>query len=192
MKKILVTVFVIILFAIGYIYATPYLVMKNIREEVVAQNIDGLSQYIDYDSVRTHLGKQLKTAITAQFVSAPEMQNNPFSDFAMVMIPGLVDRLTEVLISPEAIGALFKGENVKKIAEHQPTITPPSAEQSSENNYSGFGAKWNQAKTGYESFSWFVVEIPNDEGKVVKFRFRREGLIEWKLNEIVLPFDFLN
>lgn len=179
MKKIFVVLAVFVLIVIGYAYYSPYMALKNMREAAETQNVEKLSRYIDYDSVRTNLNSQIKTAMVNQVMNHQEMQNNPFAGLALAIVPTMVEQLTEVLVSPEAVGAMIKGANVGEVSKGE--VNQANAPKE------GRDEEWGKATSEYIGYSQFVVSVVGEGSGPIRFNFNREGLFEWQLKEIRLP-----
>jgi Protein of unknown function (DUF2939) len=150
----------------GGIYYAPYLTLNNMRNATENQNVDALSNEINFPELRLSIKQSVKTQVLRHVA-----ESEPSSDQQPTMTPELVEKM----VSPM----------VDKI------ITPEGLDQIIHNKVPG--TKINLAnleqdiaksdiKMGYESIDRFVVHITDkvDQSKDVSLILKRSGLA-WKL-----------
>ena len=62
-KKLIGALIAIVVVICGYLYASPYLAINNIKKAAEAGDTEKLSTYIDYPSVRESLKSQVKASV---------------------------------------------------------------------------------------------------------------------------------
>ena len=177
MKKISVEVIAVLV--AGYIFATPYLTVYQMK--TAAENHDGeaLSEYIDFPALRQSLKDQINAILGKKIVEKVE-DDDPFTALGATLGATLggaiVEKMIDTYITPASVMELMKGE--KPMSEK---VSEPTQKQEPFANIS----------MSYETFSKFsVITTQYESDDEVKFIFRRNG-IGWKLTEILLPsFDF--
>lgn len=177
MKRI--SVWMVAVLAAGYIFATPYLTVYQMK--IAAENHDGeaLSEYIDFPPLRQSLKDQMNAMLGKKMVE--EVANDdPFTALGATLgatFGGvIVEKMIDAYITPASVMELMKGEKP----------TPERAGKPTERQ-----EPFANVSMSYESFSKFsVITKQHESDDEVKFIFRRNGM-EWKLTEILLPsFDF--
>ena len=173
MKKIILGIIVVI--AVGYIFATPYITVYQMK--VAAENQDGeaLSEHVNFPVLRQNLKDQLNAQLGV--VMAQEaMDDNPFTAIGAAFGGILVGKMIDVYVTPAGIIELMKGESPDTESTGGSTEKRTPSEP------------FANVSMSYESFSKFSVTIKlNTElAEEVKFNLRRKG-IGWKLTEILFP-----
>ena len=175
MKKIIV-ICVLGILIIGYIIATPFLTVNNMKNAAEKHDGEELSEYVDFISLRQDLKDQMNILMGKEMLKLAE-DNNPFASMGVAFGTMFVDKMVDAYITPTAITELMKGakpnsEDSQNTLENKDSLEP-----------------FKDASIGYESFSKFSILVTNNEtGDDVRFILRRRGL-SWKLTEIKIPLD---
>ena len=162
MKKIISIGIIILAIIVGYIFATPYLTVYQMK--AAAENNDGeaLSERIDFSSLRQNLKDQVNAQMAEEM--AEEMDDNPFAGLAATFGSMLIDKMVDVYVTPAGIIKLMKGE----IPDTDDTGGSMENEITSE--------PFPDVSLSYESFSKFSVSIKNEADEEMKFNLRRRGM----------------
>ena len=173
MKKFILGMIVVI--AVGYILATPYVTVYQMK--IAAENQDGeaLSEHIDFPALRQNLKDQLNAKLGVELVQEA-MDDNPFTALGAALGGMLVGKMIDVYVNPAGIIELMKGESLDTESTDGSTEKQTPTEP------------FTNVSMSYESLSKFSVTIrQNTElAEEVKFNLRRKGM-GWKLTEILLP-----
>ncbi|MCS4532710.1 DUF2939 domain-containing protein [Neisseria montereyensis] len=178
MKKILSVILLACLVAIGYLYYTPYIAIKNLARAAEVQDVDEVAKYIDSTSIKTSLSEQINTMMTKELMSNDEVKNNPLSVLALGLFTPLFDAASTTISTPEGITQLFNGKN------------PLNANNEENEALINLGNnRLSSAETEYIDVNTFNVYIRNPENEKITLVFERNGLIGWKMVKMRLP-DF--
>lgn len=201
----------LVLAALLYAYASPYLVLNNIHKAAEQNDYAAISQYIDYSSVQESLKAQVKEKIEAG------IQQKGFGNagkFGAMLTEMLSSQLVEALVTPESIQLLFQGKalwdsELKPLASGTSQNAPSTELQSTtsiinsgsqtktQNHRSDENLTQAHSQTqkndldfnaGYQSWKRFVVEIHQAHPKQDKIDvvLERRGL-SWKVTQVLLP-----
>lgn len=177
-KKMIATVSVIVLLVGGYLCASPYIMLNNLKRAINENNSAGISRYIDFASVRENLKQQVSRYMNKQAIySENEGTEGLGQMFALVM----VDKITDIIVTPENLTLMMQGKKtsfnlVNQIHTKSNQINEPASHKVAE-NYS----------TKYLSMNQFEVTIETQEKyKQVKLILERDGLT-WKIVKVYLP-----
>lgn len=177
MNKKLIGAFIAIVVVIcGYLYATPYLAINNIKKAAQAGDSEKVSKYIDYPSVRQSFKDQMNAMMMKEMAN---QKDDGFAALGAMLASTMVDKMIDGFVTPEGMTMMMKGKDLKDAAqssEENPTTQTKEEDQP-------------EYKTRYTSLSDFevVIQDPNDS-KAVTVKMVRDGL-SWKVNKIVIPMD---
>lgn len=179
--KLLIALAVVL--AIGWLAASPYITLYQMKQAADARDGEALSEHVDFPSVRQSIKDQLNTRV------ARKMGTDSDDSGALAMIGAsvagvLVDRMVDAYVTPTGIAEVMEGNPPGPRLWH---------EGDDEDKTEGGGkapadreALRDKAKLSYTSFSRFVVTVPDKSGAECQLVLRRRGL-GWKLTEILLP-----
>lgn len=161
----------------GYLVASPYIAVYQIRQAAKARDADALERYIDFPRVRESLKEQINAKVMA--TAATELADNPFAAFGMAFAGAMVDRLVSAAVTPAGLAEMMKGEKPKLKGASQPAGSAPKAPAMRE--------PLSDAEMGYQGFSRFVVSVPSKDGSgPVRFILTRSGL-SWQVSDVKIP-----
>ena len=166
----------VVAFAAGYVFAAPYLTAYQMKTAV--ENFDGeaLSERIDFPSLRQSLKDQANAMLGKEF--AEKMTDGDgFATLGAVLGisfgGAMAEKMIDVYVTPASVMDLMKGEKPKSESAGGPVERRQA---------------FAEISMGYESLDKFSMTTEgsgsDDEVKLV---FRREGITEWKLTEVLLP-----
>lgn len=159
---------------VGFYLASPLLAFNGLKNAARDGDRDKLERLVDFPAVRDSLKSQLQTAFMARMNADPEMRDNPFSGFAMMMVPAMVNGAVDVYVTADGMANLVQG---RKPAEKGPAPVTPMEEP--------------VTSYGYTDIDTFKVTVDSAEAEPMALVMRRQGLFAWQLKLIELPADLL-
>ncbi|TAM01496.1 MAG: DUF2939 domain-containing protein [Paraburkholderia sp.] len=198
----------LIVTAVGYSYASPYLVLHRLKAAADARDAETLNEYVDYPALRVSLKEQvggmLKRRVEAQHSS------NPLLLFGAAIGAALIGPLVDAYTTPDGVAALLNGMPPSGKPGEQPPPAPApgnppgesSAESSAESN--GQSSAQSNAQTasadsaknepghpqttaGYRGLNEFVVTWQRSENGIrYSAVLQRHGPFAWKLGAVEL------
>ena len=177
MKKFLpwlVGLFVI--FAI-YLYASPYLVLNNIKNATQQGDADKLSGYIDFPSVKQSMKDQVKAAMVEELAASDEQDG--FEALGTMLAAAMIDPLIDGLVTPDGVALMLQGQKLDFDLNNDKPEDKPKA-KNEDIDY----------KAGYLSFNRFKVQIidANDPDESLDVIMHRDWL-SWKVTRINFSLD---
>ena len=177
MKKFLpwlVGLFVI--FAI-YLYASPYLVLNNIKNAAQQGDADKLSGYIDFPSVKQSMKDQVKAAMVEELAASDEQDG--FEALGTMLAAAMIDPLIDGLVTPDGVALMLQGQKLDFDLNNDKPEDKPEV-KNEDIDY----------KAGYLSFNRFKVQIidaddPNESLDVIMHR----DWLSWKVTRINFSLD---
>ncbi|WHP04734.1 MULTISPECIES: DUF2939 domain-containing protein [Acinetobacter] len=187
-KKLQVSIVVIILLVFVYVYASPYLVIYQIRQALKHEDSTALASYVDFPSVRQGIKDQLNTELVKKFPEHAQASEGGFAAFGALLASSMVDKMVDVMVSPQGVAMLLQGKKLKESLPFQ--AQPEQSEQ--QQTQAGEQAKEKLSYHGkYQSFNRFTVEIRHPQKQPpINVILQRQGL-SWKVTQIVLPIEQL-
>jgi hypothetical protein len=151
---------------------SPYLAARNLREAAISADVDKLDTAVDFPAVRDSLKSQVSAAMTKRVNDDPGMKDNPFAGLGMMLMPTIVDRMVDTLVTPDGISALIRqgrpGADAAAGRTPNPDIT------------------YRYSYVGIDRFRVRMVNRKRDE-PMPSLIFERRGLFSWKLIRLELP-----
>ena len=175
-KKILGSIVALVIAIVGYLYASPYLVLNSIKTAAQNGESEKVSQYIDYPSVRQSFKDQMNAMMLKE---VQKQENDGFAALGAMLASAMVDKMIDAVVTPEGMTLMLQGKDLKQSVSGGEN---ESAEHKQEEHQPDY-------ETSYTSFNDFqvVIKDPN-KSKEVKVLMVRDGL-SWKINKIVVPLD---
>ena len=175
-KKIIGAIIALVVVICGYLYASPYIAINNIKKAAEEGDTEKLSTYIDYPSVRESFKSQVKAIVMK------DMANNNsdgWEALGEMLAVAMVDKVVDAMVTPEGVTLMLQGKDIRDAAQSSHGTSTTETKEEDQAEY----------KTRYTSFSDFevVIQDPNDS-KAVTVKMVRDGL-SWKVNKIVVPMD---
>lgn len=169
----------IILLVACWIYASPYLAVRSMKDAVKNRDEVTLADYVNFPALK----ESLKASFTAQMTkSMEEMKDNPFAALGAAMAITFINPMIDSLVSPEGLAAMMNG--------HKPGLTNQKEEKIQEAR-SGAGDDEPIVKMGYENINRFTVKASNkiNPTQEITMVFLRDGL-SWKLSAVRFPANY--
>ena len=174
-KKVPILIMGLLVLVAGYLYASPYLALNNIKSAAQARDAEKLSGYVDFPSVKQGVKDQVKAKFATEMLTGED--KGGFEALGSMFATAMIDQLVDGLVSPEGLAVMMSGEQDQASKEAATT-----QEQSSPSDNLEY-------ETGYDSFSDFHINLINPTtDKTVKVMLHRDGL-NWKIVDIDFPFD---
>lgn len=175
-KKILGSIVALVIAIVGYLYASPYLVLNSIKTAAQNGESEKVSQYIDYPSVRQSFKDQMNAMMMKE---VQKQENNGFAALGAMLASAMVDKMIDAVVTPEGMTLMLQGKDLKQSVSGNESESAESKQEEHQPDY----------ETSYTSFNDFqvVIKDPN-KSKEVKVLMVRDGL-SWKINKIVVPMD---
>jgi len=171
----------LVIAAMVYLAASPYLTAYQMKE--AADNNDGeaLSEHIDFPSVRQSLKDQMNVMFAKQISEDKDLKDNPFAALGSAFAGVMVDKMVDTYVTQAGLIQMMEGEE-SAFMQGEDTV---------ERDHDNVDPEpFENADMYYESLNKFVIEV-NDDDDQARFIMRRRGLIDWKLTEIFVPVDKL-
>ena len=177
MKKFLPwLVGLLVIFAI-YLYASPYLVLNNIKNAAEQGDADKLSGYIDFPSVKQSMKDQAKAVMVKELASSKEQDG--FEALGTMLGAAMIDPLIDGLVTPDGVALMLQGQKLDfDLNNDTPEDKPKSKNEDID------------YKAGYLSFNRFKVQVigaddPNESIDVIMHR----DWLSWKVTRINFSLD---
>lgn len=148
--------------------AAPYVAFFAIRSAADAQDVQGLSQLVDFDSVRA----SLKTGMSPPQSPAPSVLQDPIGAFNNAIRP-IVQPTPPVdpYLTPQGLSNLTRGQGRDAIRPQTPGAAPESP--------------WPAVQ--YWGFNRCRLTVHDHKHADTVFTFERKGAFSWKLVQVGLP-----
>jgi len=168
----------------GYLYATPYISLNQLREAVEAKDLPAIERHVDFPSVRTSLKEQLKAKMTEELSrnsSADPWVNLGMGALGYAIAGPMIDAAVETYVSPAGLKTLMAGSQPQQAGDSG----NPDAEPATE------GSSAAAVNAGYKTPNLFVVTASDSSNpgaaQAVRLNFERRELVNWKLTSLSLP-----
>jgi hypothetical protein len=157
-------------FVLAYV-ASPYVVVRGFVAAAKQGDAEKLGGAVDFPAVRADLKPQLTAAVTTRMEHDPAIRGNPLAGLGAMLMPSILDRMIDSVVTPEGIAALVRAGKVGR-AETE-SAAPRRVDY-------GFH---------YVALNRFDVTLRRQgtAGEPVQLVFERRGLFAWKLIRIALP-----
>ncbi|QER38334.1 DUF2939 domain-containing protein [Acinetobacter suaedae] len=176
----------LVLLVFGYLFASPYLTIYQIRQAIEQEDSAALASHIDFPSVRQSLKDQVNAQMLQDMPQAPSSERG-LAAFGAILASSMLDKVVDVMVSPQGVAMLMQGKQLKDSLPLQANSdfqTPPSSESTSSTH-----AEKASYKGRYQSFNQFAVEIQHPHNRFpTKIILQRTGL-SWKVTQIQLPIE---
>ena len=212
---LIVALAVVVIAAIGYAYASPYVALGRLKSAIDARDAQAVSEYVDFPSLRISLKQQVTEALMRRIDSVKK--NNPFAVIGALIGSALIGPLVDAYATPEGVAALMSGIPPRGNPGERPpewsgpppgttagnepaapasapapgssaapTVASAPAAPSAPASASDTGHP-QQTSAGYRNIDEFVVTYQRSgDGTRYAAIFHRFGLFSWKLSAIDL------
>jgi hypothetical protein len=177
LKKFLPWVIGLLVIFVIYLYASPYLVLNNIKNAAEQGDADKLSGYIDFPSVKQSMKDQVKAVMVKELASIKEQDG--FEALGTMLGAAMIDPLIDGLVTPDGVALMLQGQKLDFDLNNDTPEDKPKA-KNEDIDY----------KAGYLSFNRFKVQIidANDPNESIDVIMHRDWL-SWKVTRINFSLD---
>ena len=179
-KKItFISIGLIIILILGYLFASPYIVLNKIKNSIEVNDSEAVASYIDFPSVRQSLKEQLNQQLQEQQKNSENLDNDPFAELGNLFATTIIDKFIDIALTPKNLTILLQGKKLEN---------PLDPQESSKNDNEADNSKSDVSySTSYKSFNRFHVDIKKDTSANhdVSIVMTRDGL-SWKITDLVL------
>ncbi len=178
-KSIFISIGLIIILILGYLAASPYIVLNNIKKSIDANDSKAVASYIDFPSVRQSLKAQLNQQLQEQQKKSENMENDPFDELINLFATTMIDKIMDTMLNPENLTTLLQGKTLENSLDIKGSSKNENEVDNSNSEVS--------YETSYKSFNRFQVDIKKDKSADpdISVVMTRDGL-SWKVTELVL------
>lgn len=160
----------------GYVAATPFFTVSNIKTAIVEQDAEKLSENVDFTIFRHNLKIQFNNAMMKH--SGTGLRNNPLAAIAAGFAANMVDGVVDSFVNPGGLAMLMEGR--------KPSLSRSRRSSVSNGGQANRDDVFRNARYSYDSFSRFSIYVPADRGDELRFILQRDGL-SWKLVDMIVP-----
>lgn len=166
----------LVIFAI-YLYASPYIALYNIKNAAEQKDVDKLSGYIDFPSVKQSIKDQVKAAMVED-IAASEKQDG-FEALGTMLAAAMIDPIIDGVVTPDGVALMLQGQKLDFDLSND-TSEDKTKTKNEDIDY----------KAGYLSFNRFKVQIidADDPDESLDVIMHRDGL-SWKVTRISFSLD---
>ena len=179
MKKVILIISLLLVSAIAYLAAGPFLTLRAIGSGLVEPDSDVLAANIDFPALRQNFKEQINAQMMNKAASG--LKGNPLNTLAMGVATRMTDRLVDSLVTPAGLIGIIEGKNRMENA----LISP---EEQAARKADRREKLFKNARMGYDSINRFSVWVRNERGGEVRLILARHGL-SWKLVNLIAPLD---
>lgn len=178
MKKWLALVVVVLVLALGWFAAGPFIAINGIRSAIQDQDAARLSEYVNFPAVRISLKQQVDDYIVRR--AGEDVQSSLLGPIALRLASGASSGIVDAIATPAGLAAVMEGRNFWQRV---------NGDRASEDSYVTTRPRdpLEGAKYRYESLSRFTATVNDADGEPVVFVLTRQGVI-WKVTEVRVPF----
>ena len=175
-KKLLGALIAIIVVICGYLYASPYLAINNIKKAAEAGDTEKLSTYIDYPSVRESFKSQVKASVMKDMANS---NSDGWEALGEMLAVAMVDKVVDAMVTPEGVTLMLQGKDIRDAIKQDLATEDVKQEQN---------VKF-ESSTRYLTINDFELTLKRlDTDKKLKVIMHRNGL-SWKVTKLALDLD---
>jgi hypothetical protein len=173
MKKILWIIGFAIIVTIGFVAASPFFTVANIKTGIIEQDSEKLSDNIDFPIFRRNLKNQFNRAMMNNV--GEELRDNPLAAIAAGFATKMADRVVDSFVTPNGLARLMEGK--------KPFISRSRRNSTANANPPKRDDLFRNARYSYDSLNRFSVWVPTETGDEIRFILQRDGF-SWKLVDL--------
>lgn len=160
---------------VGYLVASPFITVHQIRTGIVDQDAEILGRNIDFPTLRQNFKEQFNVQMVKKVTTS--LKDNPFNALAIGLASTMTEGVIDALVTPAGLAQLMEG---RKLTENPPI--------SQEDRATRQAKILQNARYTYDAHDRFSVWAPNHRGEELRLILAREGL-SWKLVNIIIPVE---
>ena len=167
-----VLVGIVLAIVAGWYFASPYLVLHQMKSASEARDAEALSRHIDFPALKENLKASFAARVMADVAHAPD--NEPFAAAGSALAIAMIGPMIDAMITPQAVAMMLQGE------------TPDPGQSSGKYSASLLEP---EISMGYRDLDTFAVTVsgPGLREDAVELILKRHGLFAWKLTAAELP-----
>ena len=175
-KKLIGALITIVVVICGYLYASPYLALNNIKKAAEAGDTEKLSTYIDYPSVRESFKSQVKASVMKDMANS---NSDGWEALGEMLAVAMVDKVVDAMVTPEGVTLMLQGKDIRDAIKQDLATEDVKQEQN---------VKF-ESSTRYLTINDFELTLKRlDTDKKLKVIMHRNGL-SWKVTKLALDLD---
>ena len=179
MKRIIICL-TIVLVAVGYLLASPFVGLAHLRSAIDARNASALSERIDFQRLRNSLGQQIVSTylkITGKSAQLGQLGTS----IAIGVGASMAEPLLADLVNPEMMLDLLSGSGISAASLQIPAGLGPFSKDA-------VGSAWQIFINTEYGIGNFYIRLPTSTAATEQFRLRFQVLQwNWKITAIDLP-----
>lgn len=177
MKKFLPWFVGLLVVFIVYLYASPYLVLNNIKNAAQQGDADKLSVYVDFPSVKQSIKDQVKATMVEKMAASDEQEG--FEALGTLLAAAMIDPIIDGVVTPDGVALMLQGQKLDF------DLSNDSSEDQAKAKNEDI-----EYKAGYLSFNRFKVQIINADNadESIDVILHRNWL-SWKVTRISFSLD---
>jgi Protein of unknown function (DUF2939) len=156
----------------GALYASPYLSLYQMYQDVEHKDLESFATHVDFPALRESVKDNLRSLISRE---TAEQKNPLMSIFGSVMKGFVLDPIVDSVVTPSGVAALMAGQQIQIDDRNEAAQFSQVADKVEVNGQ-------------YESFNEFAVAVKpkGQETEPITFVLSRDGL-SWKISGVRLP-----
>jgi hypothetical protein len=172
---------VLLVAALGFVYASPYIVLDRVKRAADARDAQTVNQYVDFPALRASLKDQIAALLTRRI--DVQKSGNPLAIIGAMIGAALVGPLVDSYATPDGVAAILNGIPPRgNPGERPPAAGKADANASASASASNSAPQPPQTTAGYRGINTFVVTYQHGAGDArYSAIFHRSGLVSWKL-----------
>ena len=176
MKKAAWIIGFAILVTVGFVAASPFFTVANIKTGIVEQDAEKLSDNIDFPIFRQNLKNRFNRAMMENI--GEEIRGNPLAAIAAGFATKMADGVVDSFVTPGGLARLMEGK--------KPSISRSRRNRAANKIPPKRDDLFKNARYTYDSLNRFSIWVPTDTGDEIRFILQRDG-ISWKLVDLIAP-----
>jgi hypothetical protein len=164
----------------AFLYASPYLALRNIKQAAFEGNTDALRELVDFPSFRASLKEELGGQMSRYALTEMAKDDSGVAVLGSAFASSFVNVLVDQFVTPQVIVNMAQGKKVEGAPDSVAGFIDQFTAGRSENE--------PRISTGYESYGRFSVHIfPARSKEAVTLVLLRSRLATWRVIGIRLP-----
>ena len=116
---------IVVIAALGFAYASPYIALNNLKRAADARDAQTVNQYVDFPALRDSLKQQVTGLLTRRLDA--HSNGNPLAAIGAMIGVALIGPLVDAYATPDGVAALLNGMPPRGNPGERPPV-PPAAQ----------------------------------------------------------------
>jgi len=184
-------ILVVVVGTAGLFYAAPILAFHDIRSAAESQDIQALSQLIDFDKLRQSLKSQLEAGDEGVSAPAPSVINDPLGAAGKLIkdAANSIGKSVGEMIDPKA--PVTKAKNTVDVEKYLTPrailgLTYGAGKKAPKFDKAAYPGKAPEPKMTFFSIDHARMTVGSEADGITMFTFERKGLFSWQLVHVGL------